>query len=510
MTFEGRIVDILPNEGLNNGADALKIGDRECSDCLNVFFRKKSVRKRDGTQRYIASQVSGANAVTGVAQIVLSTGAVGQLAFASNDVARENAGAWTSSKGAVTITASVDSLWSFAQMGDLLLASNNVNPLIKWTGAGNVAALGVTPSGPEAAKALVRYKNYILALNVSHGGVRTPERIDWSDLNAAETWPTANTNTPVNKAGQQGQGFGLIGDQLFAFYDRSIQQVVYTGDAVAPFDFPTSTPQIGACSGYAIVSVDWSIFFANEKGIYFFDGSQPQYISEKIEGTWKKLNLVRLPYIVGCHNKRYNQVWFSIATGSSIQNDTTLVYDYVAKQWTQYSGFAPNCYGNFFSVPAPSIPLDPVLGSYSGYVMKANSATYADDGTAVNAYALGKPLDFGNPGRETRVWKIGFVTDSDPTPEASMTVTTSYDLAPVSNQIIDSIESTGDTWEPDAGTSLFDVSTFATEGLIQTYVRPKGKGQYFQLQVGNNILNQGLNVIEANAYIVGEDAGAQA
>ncbi len=499
MTFTGQVVPILPKGGLNNRDSAVNIPEDQSPDCLNIRFGKKTVEKRDGITRYITTQVVADKAVTGLAQLVLSNGTTAQVATAGNDITVESGGAWSSIKGALTSTDSQDNIYRFAQLTDLLIGTNNVNPVFKYSGTGNAAALTGVPAS-FLAKTVTDFKNYLVFLNVSEGGTRYKGRVRWSGLNNAELYPAANYNDALNNVGQEGVGLGKRGDQLYLFFDRSIQEMVYTGDVDTPFFFPTVEPELGAVSGHAIVTVDHNIVFPSQKGIYVMQGGEPKYISADIEDTWDTLNLSRLQYIQGAHNRRRNEVWFSVSTGANTTNNKILVFNYITNQWSVFDSWNANCFGHFPSTK----PLDPVLGNYAGRVFNTNTGTYLDDTSAIIAYVKTKLLSMGDAGRKCQVRRIQIFVDSDNTANAALKVSVGYTFNPVADQ--QSIDFTvgGAVYD----TAVFDVDTFAGEGIREIFYRPRGHGRMVQFEFRNEQASVGMVLHEVNAWVTGEKRAA--
>lgn len=491
MTFKGNNVPILPRRGLNDADDPITLEEGFSPDCLNVRFDKRGVYKRDGFTRYIATATK-ADDVVGIAQLTLGTGANHQVALCGNDLFKEDSGAWSSIKGSLTLTAGQNNHVQFAQLTDLLIGTNNVDQIWKWSGTGNAAALGGSP--PTTAKGIAAFQNYLFLLNTLESGTRYPGRVRWSLLNNAENWPAANFNTLLNLTGQVGQGFGKFGNQMFAFFDRSIFEIVYTGDAVTPFTFPVASPDIGSVSGHAIVAVDDAIFFPSHRGIYVMAGGVPKYISAPIEDTWSTINTGRLGNIIGVHNRLYNEVWFAISTGASSSHDKILVYNYVQNWWTVFSGPSINAFGVYLS----TIPLAILAGTIDiGMVLRGNSGSYNDDGSAITAYCSTRPMAFGDPGRKRQVKRLQVMLESESSSTAKTQIKYAYDLRPMGAGVEVSMASSGAIYD----TAQFDVDEFVEEGQIIAYARPNGHGRMFQAQIFNDQLNVAFRVAEVLAWV---------
>lgn len=493
MTFQGKSIDILPRDGVNNGFAPVAIGDRQAPDCRNVRFRENDVHKRDGSSRLIATAVA-ASPISGIFELSQDNGTLDIVAFAGTAAARKNGTAWSSILGGASLTAGTT--WRGAALANLLVLMNNVDGLYKYAGgATNIAALGGSP--PSAALDCVTYHNYLMLINTLESAVRRTARLRWSDLNNAESWGAANFADIINAGGQAGVGFGSIGDQLYAFLSGSIWQISYTGDDVAPFSIVRAHPSIGAISKHAILGVNGVLFFAGYKGIYMFDGSLPQYISKPVEGTWRTINYGKFASVVGVVNERDNEVRFSIATASNTVNDTTLVYDYVRDAWSLDNGYTPSYWA---SLPN-NLPLQPVYGDPTGLVMQINTNAYVDDANAIVSYITTKPNDFGDFARRRKVRQVLMVVDLSAVSGSVLQIRSGYDLATVTNlDPVNIVQDSSSVWD----TAVWDVSTFADESQAIVRHYQTGSGRLFQLEVRNVQAQVPMRVSELYALVKGD------
>lgn len=492
MTFAGKTIDILPTGGINNGLDAVNIGDKQTPDCRNVRFRENSVQKRDGFSRFVSDAIAAAN-VTGIFELAKDDGSLDVVAFAGTSAVRKDGSAWSSIKGAMTVTS--DKFWRAAVLANVLVATNDNDQIVKYVGgANNLVALGGSP--PSKARDVVMFHNYLLLLNTEESAIRRRARVRWSDLNAPETWPAANFNDLLNQGGQFGVGFGGIGDQMYAFLNGSIWQISYTGDDVTPFTFVIAHPSVGAISRHAIVAVDGRIFFAGNRGIYVFDGGTPRYIGQPVEGFWRTINKARLANVVGVVNERDNEVRFSFSTGSGTTNDTTICFDYVRETWAVDDGYQPT----FWAVLPETLPLQPVFGTAAGRVQQINTGLFSDDGTAITAYCKTKPLDFGDPGRKRKVRKLVAVVDTSSVSDATVTFRVGYDLAVPAGDATAGVAVGGAVFD----VAIFDTDVFAQEGQKIIFSRPMGHGHFFQGEFRNAQLSVPMTVSRLHALVKGD------
>jgi hypothetical protein len=204
----------------------------------------------------------------------------------------------------------------------------------------------------------------------------------------------------------------------YAFKYRQVWKLNPTGDVTAPY-LPRKVADgiYGAIAHKAIVTAkdqqgNPAIYFLGPEGpcrIVIVDGrSTPQYLGRDVEDIWSGINLAATTVVAhGIYHADKHQVWFWIATGSSNDPDTKIVFDVLLGRftegervrggWFKHTGnsAAARCSTMFSNTLAASMSRDlkPYIGRASGTVIwKLDTATTNDAGTNFAAEVKSRPI----------------------------------------------------------------------------------------------------------------------
>lgn len=199
---------------------------------------------------------------------------------------RLSSGAWddaTRTSGGAYATAT-DGWWDFATFGDLCIAVNGVDAPQKFdmSSATDFAALG---GSPPVAKYVAVSRGFVVLGNISS----EPQRVRWSAIEDAETWPTVGTQTAVTLLSDQvdllGDGGAIQrvigGDYITVFQERSIWRGVYVG-APAVWQFDEVERGQGTPSPMSVVRHKDAMFYLADDGFCIFDGHGSRPIGQNM------------------------------------------------------------------------------------------------------------------------------------------------------------------------------------------------------------------------------------
>lgn len=169
---------------------------------------------------------------------------------------------------------------------------------------------------------------------------------------------------------------------LYIFKRRSFY--VFTGDNPSNFFLRTITDQYGCLNNRCAVTVENVLFFLDQKGVVMWNGAQIDMASAKIQPVFDTMNY-SAAVDVACmaHDKLRNQIVCAIPINGSSANNITLVYDYMAKAWTTYDGFAPSI---FATIQGRNNTKNLFYGDTSGRVNWFGPSFLADNGTGFSTY----------------------------------------------------------------------------------------------------------------------------
>jgi hypothetical protein len=228
-----------------------------------------------------------------------------------------------------------------------------------------------------------------------------------------QNWVDLNENDGGAITGLGGPVYGAA----YAFKYRQIWKLNPTGDNLIPYLPRKLSDTFGCIAHKSIVSArdaqgNPALYFLSSDGpcrIVISGGSAvPQYLGRDVEDIWAGINLAASTTVAhGIYHSDKHQVWFWIATGSSADPDTKLVFDVLLGKFTEGDRVRGGWYKHTGSSAAArcsvmmsntlgatmSRDLKPYIGRASGTVIWKCDTTDTDDaGNAFQAYAKSKPL----------------------------------------------------------------------------------------------------------------------
>jgi hypothetical protein len=282
--------------GLNNAQPASDIEDDECAEILNFEFdlsdnlkaRNGFIRQNTGTD-FSSRLTSIFNffTVAGVENIIVTSG---------NDCFKHaGVGVYTSIKGAVALP--TNTYWQWAAFTDLAIGVNQQlggaeKGIVKWTGAGNLAALALTgiAGAPDGAHSILSWNSRLWVVFSTK-----PNRLYFSSLGNPEDWATTGGFLEINyDDGDRIVGLGESRGKLFIFKRRRIYVLSTSVGGVINTDpdgwnVDRLTSNMGCISRYTIQNILDDLLFLTDDGIASIKAVQEygdfktQIISRKVE-----------------------------------------------------------------------------------------------------------------------------------------------------------------------------------------------------------------------------------
>jgi len=293
-----------------------------------------------------------------------------------NDVTRSSGGAYACAS---------DAMWSFAQFGDTLIATNGTDAPQKFTlssavdGSVKFAALGGSPS---VAEFVTTIKDFVFFGKIS--GAKS--KVRWSAINNADDYTASATTMSDSQTIPDGGNIrGVVGGEF---------GVVLQDDAINRFTFQTTgeifrrdkiATNVGCSIQGSVAYHANRIFFAHRSGFYMLvDGQQLVPIgAEKVDRTfWETVNqsyLSRVTAAVDPLNSLY-LVSFPDADASAGTPNTIWAYHWEAQKWSQASP------GNHEMI---------ATGSQQGAIDLDTADSFADDIDVAGAPSLDSELYAG-------------------------------------------------------------------------------------------------------------------
>jgi hypothetical protein len=333
-------------------------------------------------------------------------------------------GSYTNVTGTATLTASITNLAQMVSFNDFGVICNDLDAPIQLTASVAYRMPGVS----TGAKTCESYNNYLLLGNLSEGGVTFGSRLRWSDVAVLNNWPANNYIDIEPSDGDSIVAIKRYQQNVYVFKKHSIYEVIQTGGLGAEaFIVRPIARGIGAWAKNSVKVVDnTGLFFLGQNGVYMFDGSNFDFISDPIQRKVDGLNRSRYPYAVAEVYPAKNQYWLSVSNGVDTKNKTTLVYDYIQKAWSVYTGIEANA---LIQTEDSNGNVLLFSGDYNGNIYKLDTGTRDEPGgvnTAIGASYTTPDLYFGSP-ETTKQFKYIYLF-SKATTAATITVNIAYNF----------------------------------------------------------------------------------
>lgn len=413
-----RLVIMNPNKGLNNLVSPSLIDNHEFSDLMNVEYDEGGViRKRYGYTT-VADTLTAARGLG-----FYSTETIRHLCTIDNGTFKyyTGSGSWTS-VSTISFTAAQDT--SFSQARIKFFIWNGTDGGAYWDGT-TLARPGTMPK----AKFAVYFQNKHIAsgvpgqpsriyisniadatdFTVTTGGTQPqPDSTNDSENgNPNAPGATVFAGTPAlteanvidvrKNDGDKITGLGIFQNSVIVFKERAIYQLTFDSSGnptVTPITYAT-----GCVSHNSIVSVENDLYFLSRQGVRVI-GNEANYY------TAIRTNVlsIRIQPTVDTINKNYyaranaqyfeNKYILGIPTGSS-SIDRCIVYDRRFQAFTLWKSFNAQAMVKYIdSLNAEYLYF---LDDAGTQVYKRSTGTYADNGSAIEAWVTGKAQDLGNP-----------------------------------------------------------------------------------------------------------------
>lgn len=178
-----------------------------------------------------------------------------------------------SKSGAYSGTAT-DEVWSFAQWGNQVVATNYNNAVQVATIGSAFADLGGSP--PRARYAAV-VRDFLMLGGLFESAVARPNWIRWSAFNNITSWtPSVETQSDSQELFEGGHVTGIVGgEQAIIFQEEAITRGVYAGPPVV-FQFDQVERGRGTRIPGSVASYGNRVFYLSDDDFYLFTGEGSQ------------------------------------------------------------------------------------------------------------------------------------------------------------------------------------------------------------------------------------------
>lgn len=211
---------------------------------------------------------------------------------------------------------------------------------------------------------------------------------------------------------------GPMNGQILVFQSRGLTMLVQTGNNEIPYRRVLISQVLGAVSNESCFSGEDEsgqecIYFLDPtRGPYRYGSSGLQWLGYDVQDVWATVNLAATNKVAhGTYDPEKRRVTFSVATGSSNDPDTDMVFEVREGQatevegvrygWTTHNGLKASgrcsvMFPDTFGVTMGR-RLKRYVGDASNLLRTDDAATTSDNGTAFMAYITSKAWSMGGP-----------------------------------------------------------------------------------------------------------------
>jgi hypothetical protein len=236
--------------------------------------------------------------------------------------------------GITIATGSIEaSTWSLDNYGQYLIAC--------MSGDGNVYQWTLSTATPAAILTGAPTSNYGVFVTpermvVCYGAEGVPRRVKWSDSTDTTIWTPSATNTAgsldVESKGKFNAHLKVKGGTLLST-NADVHLMQYVGP---PLIYGIN--KIGDSCGFighnAGVAVGAGAIWMGQNSFFTYDGSNVSVLPGDVDDyVFGRVNAVQSAKIICGHNPEWGEVWWFYPSGSSLENDSYVLYNYQEQHW---------------------------------------------------------------------------------------------------------------------------------------------------------------------------------
>ena len=256
----------------------------------------------------------------------------------------------------------------------VLVVTNGVDELRKWTGSGNTADLG---GSPPNAKFIQEYQSYLVCANIT-GGVDVDTRVQWCDTANPENWSTGNSGErDLEEDGGEITGLNLFGNYLSIHKLKSIY-LGYLVGTTAVFRFERKATGAGTCANNSIVNLPTGeqLFLATD-GLRIFNGSTAPLVDSPINDEIRdSLNADVRHKAWGILRRDLDEAWVGVPIGSQTSGETVYKFNYVKRVMYKDTRADANC--AWQATQSNSITWDNAAGTWDSQTDRWNETSLSE------------------------------------------------------------------------------------------------------------------------------------
>lgn len=455
-------------------------------DLDNIVILDKGFKKRNGDSAFNSSAMgSSSTAISGLGYIQFNSGTEFLNAVAGSNFYTSSglSGTMASATGAITITSGQNNIWTPVNFNNLQIWFGGApDAPFKYSGSGNIAALG---GSPPSAYTAFQANNRIFAISTTGN----PSRIYWPVVSNPEDWTGTGSGT-ADVALSDGEalqcGIPIGPDTAILFKNSSTHLMVTTS---APFPIYQLQKGIGIAGRNAWAYANGEIFFITpgRRMRSTVDGVNFKIYPSDINDIFDSINTNRLAYIQGTYYQALEWIIFMVSTGSNTTNNYAIIWDLRHQCFLRCTtGFKGNVFATIQNRRL-------FAGHYDGKIYEKNVATVFSDASeaspgAIDAHWRSPFKNLG--GLDTTIHPL--YTTVSALNETSSTLDLSYgfDFTSIQTTQTFSLQAIGSLWD----VAQWDVGSWGGQNAVLLRQFNYGRGNLFSLSMRNATASQGFTV----------------
>ena len=226
-------------------------------------------------------------------------------------------------------------VWTLDTFGENLVGVMDSESIIyEWTLATMTPAAAVS-GAPEAYALVTTQENILMALGADDGTGQNPRYIKWSNIQDNTDWTPTATNQ-ARDAILQTQGRIMCGKRVPGGVLILTDEGAFLGTYVGPpfvYTFQRVGSGCGVVSRQAVAVTQSATFWMGGNGFYQYNGYTSPLPCSVQDYVFSDINVSQIGKVSAVLFSDFNEVWWLYPSGSSIEVDRYVVFNYLENIW---------------------------------------------------------------------------------------------------------------------------------------------------------------------------------
>jgi len=424
---------LVPSEGSDYSKPSMFLSDR-AAFTQNMRYYRNELRKRPG-KAALGGQIADASQIMSFGKLELSSGVKHLVRTSKTKFERFNTSTLTwDSISNTAWTGGDEDFHSIVNVteNDMIIVTNYIDAIRKWTGSGNNASLG---GSPPRAKYGCYLSPYILLAYINQLGVVSPWKIQWNDTNAPEMWTGGNSGSAlISDEPSPIQNIAKL-NEFVAVYKKESLALGRKVDTADVFLFETIRTGVGLASPRAFADAEGQHYFMGLNDFYVWNGARVESIGGPVrDEVFAQVDREKINRCFAVHIQELNEVWFFVVVAGGSWPTQIWKYNYRlgywyfdtcnlltaaikwerinSQSWDDDPGAWDDAQDIWDSGTSVAAWEDIVFGNSTGYAYNLDYSTTNDDGEAVSAFVVSKDytgdqLEFNKRWLQIDIWAKG-------------------------------------------------------------------------------------------------------